>query len=50
MGPGPSLLNRVIDSMPEREEQIVQRRLEAFRTGVVATVEGIKALAEHVVR
>jgi uncharacterized protein YndB with AHSA1/START domain len=47
MGPGPSLLNGIIDSMPDREEEIVAFRLGEFRTGMLANLEGIKALAER---
>jgi hypothetical protein len=47
MGPGPSLLNGIIDSMPDREEEIVAFRLGEFRKGILANLEGIKAMAER---
>lgn len=46
MGPAPSGLTIAITRMPEKEERIVARRLEEWRSGIQATVEGIKALAE----
>ena len=46
MGPGPSGLTPAIQAMPDKEERIVARRLEEWRTNMQATVEGIKALAE----
>ena len=47
MGFGPSGLTPAIEAMPDREEQIVDRRLEEWRTNMAATIEGIKALAEN---
>jgi uncharacterized protein YndB with AHSA1/START domain len=46
MGPAPSGLNLAIERAPEKEERIVARRLEEWRAGMQATVDGIKALAE----
>jgi len=46
MGPAPSGLNAAIEAMPDKEERIVARRLAEFRANMVATLEGIKALAE----
>lgn len=46
LGPGPSGLTMAIERMPDREERIVERRLEEHRRNMTATVEGIKALAE----
>ena len=46
MGPGPSGLSIAIEAMPDKEERIVSRRLEEFRTNMQATVAGIKQLAE----
>jgi uncharacterized protein YndB with AHSA1/START domain len=46
MGFGPSGLTPAIEAMPDREEQIVGRRLEEWRTNMTATVEGIRLLAE----
>jgi hypothetical protein len=47
MGPGPSGLTAAIRAMPDKEERIVERRLQEWRTNMMATVEGIKALAEE---
>ncbi|ONI82974.1 hypothetical protein ALI144C_18155 [Actinosynnema sp. ALI-1.44] len=47
IGPGPSLLNHVIDENPDHERQIVAARMENLRTNMVATVTGIKELAEQ---
>ena len=46
MGPAPSGLSIAIGAMPDKEQRIVARRLQEWRTNMVATVEGIKALAE----
>jgi hypothetical protein len=46
MGPGPSGLTPAIERMPDREEDIVARRLGEWNANMVRTVEGIKALAE----
>jgi hypothetical protein len=32
--------------MPDKEERIIERRLEEHRANMQATVDGIKALAE----
>jgi Polyketide cyclase / dehydrase and lipid transport len=46
MGPAPSGLSIAIEAMPDKEERIVARRLDEFRANMLATVEGIKQLAE----
>lgn len=46
MGPAPSGLSSAIARMPDKEERIVDRRLEEWRSAMTATVEGVKALAE----
>ncbi|MEU3559987.1 SRPBCC family protein [Kitasatospora sp. NPDC006786] len=46
IGPGRSGASLVIDAKPELEEKIVDFRLNELRTGMTATLEGIKALAE----
>jgi len=46
MGPAPSGLTMAIARAPEKEDRIVAHRLEEWRRGMQATVEGIKALAE----
>lgn len=46
MGPGPSGLTPAIAANPDKEERIVQRRLEEWSRNMQATVDGIKQLAE----
>ena len=46
MGPAPSGLSIAIRAMPEKEERIVERRLEEWARNMRSTVEGIKAVAE----
>ena len=46
LGPGPSGLTTAIAAMPDKEERIIERRLEEHRANMQATVDGIKALAE----
>jgi hypothetical protein len=46
MGPAPSGLSIAITAMPDKEERIVARRLDEWRANMLATVGGIKALAE----
>lgn len=46
MGPGPSGLTPAIEARPDREDDIVERRLGEWRTNMTATVEGMKAIAE----
>jgi len=48
MGPGPSGITPVIERMPDKEEKIIERRLEEWRRNMAATVEGIRRLAEGV--
>lgn len=47
MGPAPSGLTRAITAMPDKEERIVDRRLQEWERNMRATVEGIKARAEE---
>ncbi|MEU5052845.1 SRPBCC family protein [Streptomyces sp. NPDC021096] len=47
LGPAPSGLSAVIDRMPEREEELLTMRLGELRTGIRATLEGVKRLAEE---
>ncbi|MEU7133544.1 SRPBCC family protein [Streptomyces sp. NPDC046261] len=47
LGPAPSGLSAAIDRMPEREEELLTRRLGELRTGIRATLEGVKRLAEE---
>ena len=46
MGPGRGGLNYAIESMPDKEERIVARRLEEHRVNMERVVAGVKALAE----
>jgi hypothetical protein len=46
MGPGPSLITRLIEQMPDKEERIIARRLREWETNMTATITGIKELAE----
>lgn len=46
MGPAPSGLSPAIEAMPDKEEQIVERRLGEWRTNMEATVAGVKQHAE----
>lgn len=46
LGPAPSGLTPAIKLMPDKEEQIVARRLQEHNANMVRTLEGIKALAE----
>jgi len=47
MGPGPSGLTPAIEARPDREDDIVDRRLGEWRANMTATVEGMKELAEE---
>jgi hypothetical protein len=46
MGPGPSGLTPAIERMPDREDDIVARRLGEWAANMRRTVAGIKELAE----
>jgi len=46
MGPAPSGLTAAIQAMPDKEERIVARRLDEFRSNMASVLEGIKAMAE----
>lgn len=46
MGPGPSGLTPAIEQMPDREDDIVARRLGEWTANMQRTVDGIKGLAE----
>ncbi len=46
IGPGPSGLTPALEAMPDREEEIVARRLEEHRHNMQACVDGIRALAD----
>lgn len=47
IGPGPSLLNIVIDADPADEQEIVDGRMAELRENMTLTVHGIKSLAEQ---
>jgi nitroreductase len=46
LGPGPSGTTAAIDSMPDKEDRILHRRIGELHRNMQATVEGIKALSE----
>jgi uncharacterized protein YndB with AHSA1/START domain len=46
IGPGWSGLLAAIEAMPDKEERIVERRLEEFRRNMGATLDGVAALAQ----
>lgn len=46
LGPGRSFLSHAIEARPDKEERIVAGRLAEHRANMVATLEGIKKLAE----
>ncbi|MEO6125468.1 MAG: SRPBCC family protein [Ilumatobacteraceae bacterium] len=46
MGPGRGGLNYAIESMPDKEERIVARRLNEHRLNMERVLAGVKALAE----
>ncbi|MER7844354.1 SRPBCC family protein [Kitasatospora sp. NPDC096077] len=48
IGPGPSGVLQAIEARPEAEEKIVDFRLGELRTGITATLEGVKSAAETV--
>jgi uncharacterized protein YndB with AHSA1/START domain len=47
VGPGPSGLSVAIEQRPDKEERIIERRLEEHRENMRRTIEGIKELAER---
>ncbi|QWF77241.1 SRPBCC family protein [Amycolatopsis sp. CA-230715] len=47
LGPGWSGLTIAIERMPDKEDRIIQRRLDEHRENMLATVTGIKELAER---
>lgn len=46
MGPGRSGLNPAIEQMPDREDEIVARRLAEWSKNMIKVIEGAKAQAE----
>lgn len=46
MGPAPSGLTAAIERMPDREDDIVARRLGEWNANMTRTIEGIRDLAE----
>jgi uncharacterized protein YndB with AHSA1/START domain len=46
LGQGGSYLSQAIDADPEREEQIMTRRMGMLEQGIRSTLDGIKKLAE----
>jgi carbon monoxide dehydrogenase subunit G len=47
LGPGRSGLSLAIDQMPDKEQKIVFVRMREFEKGIIATLAGIKKLAEE---
>jgi len=47
MGPGRSLLNRLIDATPEAEQKIVYVRMREYETAMTANLAEIKVRAER---
>ncbi|PRZ40795.1 polyketide cyclase/dehydrase/lipid transport protein [Antricoccus suffuscus] len=47
IGPGESGLSPAIKAMPDKEERIIERRLQEHETNMRLTLEGVKALAER---
>jgi hypothetical protein len=46
IGPGPSGISIAIESMPDKESRILERRLVEHHANMVRTLEGFKAIAE----
>jgi Polyketide cyclase / dehydrase and lipid transport len=46
LGPGPSGISLLIESMPDKESRILRRRLAEHRANMEATITGIKSIAE----
>lgn len=46
LGPGPSGVTMLIGRQPERAQQIITARLGQFRTNMMATLTGIRDIAE----
>lgn len=46
LGPARSGLSRAVEAEPEREEEIVAERLDAWRCNMLATLEGVRDVAE----
>lgn len=46
MGPGESGISEIIEQMPDKEHRILRRRLAEHQANMMATLAGIKALAE----
>jgi uncharacterized protein YndB with AHSA1/START domain len=46
MGPARSGLTAAIEARPDKEERIIERRLEEWHTNLEATIRGIKQVAE----
>jgi hypothetical protein len=46
IGPGPSGISEVITQMPDKESRILRRRLAEHQANMIATLEGVRRLAE----
>ena len=47
LGPGPSGLTPAIERMPEREPEIIDRRIGEHRTNMQRVLDGIKDAVEN---
>lgn len=48
LGQGRSRLSAAIEAHPEQEDELIRLRLDEWRLNMVATVEGIRSLAESI--
>jgi len=46
LGPGPSGLTMAIDSMPDKEDRIIHRRVRSQHTSMLQVVAGVKRTVE----
>lgn len=47
LGPGPSGLTRAIESVPEKESRIIEKRQDEHSANMSLTLEGLKQLVEN---
>jgi hypothetical protein len=47
MGPGRSFINLAIESMPEKESRILNRRVREHRENMEANLVGVKEMLER---
>jgi hypothetical protein len=46
LGPGPSVLTIAIDSMPDKQDRIINRRVRTQRIAMLQVVAGVKRAVE----